>query len=123
MITIKNGTIDDFFVSALQTASEIDNNIKITPKHTIWLDTEDLLRILKPHRTELIQYLRDKTTVYYSTLLKELKKSPSSLNKDLDLLLKYKLIEIFKEPGSGHGLKKVIKPLYVNEKIEFKASV
>lgn len=123
MITIQNGTIDDFFVSALQTASEIDNNIKITPKHTIWLDTEDLLRILKPHRTELIQYLRDKTTVYYSTLLKELKKSPSSLNKDLDLLLKYKLIEIFKEPGSGHGLKKVIKPLYVNEKIEFKASV
>ena len=59
--------------------------------------------------------------MYYSVLLDELEKSPSSLNKDLELLSKYQLIDILKEPNSGHGIKKVIKPLYFNEQIEFKA--
>jgi len=123
MITIQNGTIDDFFDSAMTTAKQIDNNEKVTPKHTIWMETEDLLSILKPQRTKLIQYLRNKTKVYYSSLLNDLKKSPASLNKDLDLLLKYQLIDIQKEPNRGHGIKKVIKPLYANESIEFKAVV
>ena len=123
MITIQNGTIDDFFDSAIETAKQIDNNEKVTPKHTIWMETEDLLSILKPQRTKLIRYLRNKTKVYYSSLLDELKKSPASLNKDLDLLYKYRLIDIIKEPNSGHGIKKVIKPLYGNESIEFKAVV
>ena len=123
MITIQSGTIDDFFKSALHTAKEIDENKKVTPKHTIWMETEDLLNILKPHRTKLLQYLKNKTKVYYSVILDELKKSPSSLNKDLELLLKYQLIDILKEPNAGHGIRKVIKPLYTNEQLEFKAMV
>jgi len=123
MITIQSGTIDDFFESALHTAKEIDENKKVTPKHTIWMETEDLLNILKPHRTKLLQYLKNKTKVYYSVILDELKKSPSSLNKDLELLLKYQLIDILKEPNAGHGIRKVIKPLYTNEQLEFKAIV
>ena len=35
MISIQNGTIDDFFNSALKTAEQIDNEEKVTPKHTI----------------------------------------------------------------------------------------
>jgi predicted transcriptional regulator len=123
MITIQSGTIDDFFKSALHTAKEIDENKKVTPKHTIWMETEDLLNILKPHRTKLLQYLKNKTTVYYSVILDELKKSPSSLNKDLELLLKYQLIDILKEPNAGHGIRKIIKPLYADEQLEFKAVV
>jgi len=123
MITIQNGTIDDFFESALHTAKEIDKNKKVTPKHTIWMETEDLLNILKPQRTTLLQYLRNKTKVYYSVILEELKKSPSSLNKDLELLSKYQLIAISKEPNAGHGIRKIIKPLYTNEQLEFKAMV
>ena len=123
MISIQNGTIDDFFESALQTAKQIDTNQKVTPKHTIWMETNDLLNILKPQRTTLLQYLRNKTKVYYSVILKELKKSPSSLNADLELLFKYQLIDILKESNAGHGIRKVIKPLYANEQLEFKATV
>jgi len=123
MVTIQNGTIDDFFNSALHTAKQIDENKKVTPKHTIWVETQDLLNLLKPQRTKLIQYLRNKTKVYYSVILDELKKSPSSLNKDLELLSKYQLINISKEPNSGHGIRKVIQPLYHNEQLEFKATV
>ncbi len=123
MVNIQNGTIEDFFDSAIQTAKQIDNSEKITPKHTIWMETDDLLNILKPQRTKLIQYLKNKTKVYYSVILEELKKSPSSLNTDLELLLKYQLIDILKEPNAGHGIRKVIKPLYFNEQIEFRAVV
>ena len=123
MVAIQNGTIEDFFDSAIHTAKQIDENKKVTPKHTIWMETEDLLNILKPQRTKLIQYLKDKTKVYYSVLLDELKKSPSSLNKDLELLSKYQLINIVKEPNSGHGIRKVIQPLYSNEQLEFRATI
>ena len=123
MVNIKNGTIDDFFESALETAKEIDNNKKVTPKKSIWMDTDDLLKILKPQRTKLLKYLQDKIEIDYSQLIKELKKSPSSLNRDLELLYRYKLIDIFKKSNSGHGVKKVIKPLYRNEKIEFRATI
>ena len=123
MVSIQNGTIEDFFKSAMQTARQIDNNEKVTPKHTIWMETDDLLNILKPQRTKLIKYLKNKTKVYYSVLLKEFQKSPSSLNKDLELLSKYQLINILKEPNAGHGIRKIIKPLYLNEQIEFRAIV
>ncbi len=69
MVTIKNGTIEDFFDSALHTVREIDDSEKVTKKHTIWMETNDLLKILKPQRTKLIKYLRDKTKVYYSVIL------------------------------------------------------
>ena len=123
MVTIKNGTLDDFFDSAIESAKEIDEGKEITKKFTIWMDTDDLLQILKPQRTTLLKYLKDKSKVYYSSLLNTLNKSPSSLNRDLELLSKYNLIEILKEPNSGHGIKKVIKPLYSHEDIEFKAMI
>ena len=123
MVTIKNGTLDDFFDSAIESAKEIDKGKEITKKFTIWMDTDDLLQILKPQRTTLLKYLKDKSKVYYSSLLNTLNKSPSSLNRDLELLSKYNLIEIVKEPNSGHGIKKVIKPLYSHEDIEFKAMI
>jgi hypothetical protein len=37
MIPIQSGTIDDFFKSALHTVKEINENKKVTPKHTIWM--------------------------------------------------------------------------------------
>ncbi len=123
MVTIQNGTIEDFFLCATQTAKQIDKGEKVTPKQTIWMETDDLLKILKPQRTQLIQYLKSKTEVYYSTLLEELKKSPTSLNKDLELLSKYRLVDIQKEPNAGHGIRKIIKPLFINEQIEFRAVV
>jgi len=123
MVNIQNGTLEDFFDSAMQTAREIDNNEKVTPKHIIWMETDDLLKILKPQRTRLIKYLKNKERVYYSVILDELKKSPSSLNQDLELLSKYQLIDILKEPNAGHGIRKIIRPLYPDEQIEFRAIV
>ncbi|MCD4762774.1 MAG: HTH domain-containing protein [Desulfobacterales bacterium] len=122
-VELKAGSISDFFASAKETAKEIDEGRKVTKKNIIWVDPFDLMAILKPERTKLVQYLRKKRRVFFSELMSEMKRTPVSLNNDLKILSKYQLVKIFKEPNPGHGVHKVIESTFGNEKIEFKAEI
>ncbi|MGB5687586.1 MAG: hypothetical protein WBM35_17390 [Candidatus Electrothrix sp.] len=122
-IELKSGSINDFFASAKETAKEVDEGKKITKKNIVWVEPHDLMAILKPERTRIVQYLRKKQRVIFSELMAEMQRTPVSLNNDLKILLKYQLVKIFKEPNPGHGIHKVIEPTYGNEKIEFKAEI
>ena len=59
MKEIKNGTLDDFFASAKETAREINQGKRVTPKCIIWMETEDLLYLLKPAKRLLLKYIRE----------------------------------------------------------------
>ncbi|MDL1983418.1 MAG: transcriptional regulator [Thermodesulfobacteriota bacterium] len=122
-VELKAGSISDFFASAKETAKEIDEGRKVTKKNIIWVDPFDLMAILKPERTRLVQYLRKKRRVFFSELMSEMQRTPVSLNNDLKILSKYQLVKIFKEPNPGHGVHKVIESTFGNEKIEFKAEI
>ncbi|MCD4805106.1 MAG: transcriptional regulator [Desulfobacterales bacterium] len=122
-VELKAGSISDFFASAKETAKEIDEGRKVTKKNIIWVDPFDLMAILKPERTKLVQYLRKKRRVFFSELMSEMQRTPVSLNNDLKILSKYQLVKIFKEPNPGHGVHKVIESTFGNEKIEFKAEI
>ena len=122
-VELKAGSISDFFASAKETAKEIDEGRKVTKKNIIWVDPFDLMAILKPERTKLVQYLRKKRRVFFSELMSEMQRTPVSLNNDLKILSKYQLVKIFKEPNPGHGVRKVIESTFDNEKIEFKAEI
>ena len=122
-VELKAGTISDFFSSAKETAKEIDEGKKVTRKNIVWVDPIDLMAILKPERTRIVQYLRKKQRVFFSELMTEMHRTPVSLNNDLKILLKYQLVKIFKEPNPGHGLHKVIEATFGNEKIQFKAEI
>ncbi|MBU1169755.1 MAG: transcriptional regulator [Proteobacteria bacterium] len=122
-IQIKPGSLSDFFDSAKETAKEIDAGKKITPKNTIWVSPSDLLAILKPERTKLIQHLRGKKRSFFSELMTDMNRTPVSLNNDLKLLSKYGLIHVYKEANPGHGVRKVIELSMPKEKIEFKAEI
>ena len=122
-VELKAGLISDFFASAKETAKEIDEGKKVTKKNIIWVDPFDLMAILKPERTRLVQYLRKKRRVFFSELMSEMQRTPVSLNNDLKILSKYQLVKIFKEPNPGHGVHKVIESTLDNEKIEFKAEI
>lgn len=122
-VELKAGSLSDFFSSAKETAKEIDEKRKVTRKNIIWVDPVDLMSILKPERTKLIQYLRKKRRVVFSELMSDMNRTPVSLNNDLKILSKYQLVNIFKESNSGHGVHKVIEPTFGNEKIEFKAEI
>ena len=122
-VELKAGSLTDFFTSAKETAKEIDEGKRVTRKSIIWVDPVDLMYILKPERTRLVQYLRRKKKVIFSELMAEMNRTPVSLNNDLKILSKYHLVNIYKESNPGHGVHKVIEPTYGNEKIEFKAEI
>ena len=122
-VELKAGSIKDFFASARETAKEIDEGKKLTPKNTIWVIPSDLMAILKPERTKLVQYLRKNRKVIYSELMVAMNRTPSSLNNDLKILSKYQLVKILRAPNPGHGMHKVIEATFGNEEIEFKAVI
>ncbi len=122
-IELKTGTISDFFSSIKETAKEIDEGRKVTKKSIIWVSPTDLMAILKPERTKIVQYLRKKKRVYFVQLIKDMNRGPVSLNNDLKILSRYQLIKVFKEPNPGHGIRKVIETVFGNEKIEFKTVI
>jgi predicted transcriptional regulator len=122
-VELKAGSISDFFASAKETAKEIDEKTKVTRKNIIWVDPIDLMALLKPERTKIVQYLRKKRRVFFSELLSDMHRTPVSLNNDLKILSKYQLVKIFKESNPGHGVHKVIESTFGNEKIEFKAEI
>lgn len=122
-IEIKSGTLTDFFASAKETARQIDRGEEVTPKHTVWMDSSDLMYLLKPARTALIQYLRKEKRVAFSDLLQAMNRTPVSLNNDLEILSKYNLVRVFKEVNPGHGMRKIIEPGFGNEMLEFRVCI
>ncbi|MGB9499488.1 MAG: hypothetical protein ACKVE4_07005 [Dissulfuribacterales bacterium] len=75
-VELKAGSISDFFSSAKETAKEIDEGRKVTPKNIIWTDPIDLMAILKPERTQLVKYLRKKRRVFFSELMTAMHRTP-----------------------------------------------
>ena len=122
-IEIKSGTLSEFFVSAKETAREIDKGERLTKKNVIWVDPLDLLLLLKPERTNLVKYLRKEKRVIFSELMQVLNRSSSSLNNDLKILSKYDLVRITKETNPGHGIHKIVESSLGNEKIEFRVEI
>lgn len=122
-IELKTGSISDFFSSVRETAKEMDAGEKVTKKNIIWVSPTDLMAILKPERTKIVQYLRVKKRVFFSELMSDMHRTPVSLNNDLKILAKYQLIKLLKVPNPGHGVHKVIESTFGNEKIEFKAEI
>ncbi len=122
-VELRAGTLKDFFLSAEETAKEIDAGKKLTPKNTIWIAPSDLMAMLKPERIKLVRYLRKKRKVIYSDLMAAMNRTPVSLNNDLKILSRYQLVKISREPNPGHGTHKVIEATFGNEEIEFKAII
>lgn len=122
-IELRPGSLSDFFASAKETAKEIDEGKKVTKKNIIWVEPSDLMAILKPERTQLVQYLRNKKRVIFSKLMSDMNRTPVSLNNDLKILSKYQLVKVVREVNAGHGVHKVIEPTFGNEKIEFRAVI
>jgi predicted transcriptional regulator len=122
-VKIKQGTLTDFLDSARDTAREIDAGKKVTRKKTVWVEPEDMAQLLKPERTRMIQYLRTHNRVPFPELVKQMGRTRVSVNRDLELLEKYRLVHTYTEPNPGHGVRKVIQPDFGREKIQLEATV
>lgn len=119
-ILLKSGSLVEFFDSVKQTAQELDNHHPITPKHTIWVEIEDLSALLKPQRTQLLCHLRDQEEITLDELVNLLHRSKAAINRDLNLLQKYNLVHIL-PPHLNHS--KRIRPTFMRETLEFVARI
>jgi len=119
-ITVKSGALTEFFASIKHTAQELDSKAAVTQKHTIWMESEDLSALLKPQRTELLRYLRNREEITLDELVDALHRSKTGLNRDLNLLSKYNLVHILR--NTPHTPKR-IRPTFVRETLEFVAQV
>ncbi|VEN74596.1 Transcriptional regulator [Candidatus Desulfarcum epimagneticum] len=122
-VKLKAGYMSDFFSSAKETAKEIDEGRKVTEKNIVWIEPSDLIAILKPERTKIVQYLRKRKRVFFSDLMSDMRRAPASLDNDLKILSRYELIRVFKETNSGHGSHKVIESTFGDGAIEFRAKI
>jgi predicted transcriptional regulator len=119
-MTIKSGSLSEFFNSVKQTAKEIDARQTPSPKHTVWMDTDDLAALLKPQRKALLSYLRDKEEITLDELVTALHRSAKSLTQDLSLLSKYELVHVLQKQIPRQ---KIIRPTFTRETLEFIARV
>lgn len=122
-IEIKSGSLSDFFESARETAKEIDEGGRVTPKNTIWVEPSDLIGLLRPERMKLIRYLRGKKKAIVKDIIKEMNRSSASLKRDIDMLSKYELVRMYKEKNPGDRAHNVVEPLFGSQRIEFKAEI
>lgn len=122
-VEIKAGSLADFFASARETAKEVDEGRGLTRKNIIWVEPEDLPDLLKPERMRLLRLLRGQQKVVFTELVAAMHRTTVSLNRDLKLLAKYQLVRTYNEKNPGHGVHKVVEPLFGDQKIEFRAEV
>lgn len=122
-VEIKAGSLADFFASARETAKEVDEGRGLTRKNIIWVEPEDLPDLLKPERMRLLRHLRGQQKVVFTELAAAMHRTTVSLNRDLKLLAKYQLVRTYNEKNPGHGVHKVVEPLFGDQKIEFRAEV
>ena len=122
-LKIKKGNLNDFLDSARATAREMDAGKKVTRNKTIWVESEDMMQLLKPERTRMIEYLRANGTVSFSELVKAMNRTRVSVNRDLEVLEKYSLVHTRTESNRGHGLRKMVLPDFGREKILLEAAV
>lgn len=74
-MTIKSGSLGEFFDSVKLTAREIDAGKTPAPKHTVWMNTDDLAALLKPQRKALLSYLREQEEITLDELATALHRS------------------------------------------------
>ncbi len=70
----------------------------MTHKQTLWVEIEDLVKLLQPQRLDLIHYLKGKSQVILLDLAQSLHRPPNSISRDLVVLAKYQLIRMMESP-------------------------
>jgi len=122
-LKIATGTLTDFLESARETAREIDANQPLTHKQTLWIEMEDLIKLLQPQRLDLIIYLKGKSQVALLDLAHALHRPTNSISRDLAVLAKYQLVRMTESPHTHRKVDQIIEPLFSKEGIELRVKM
>lgn len=88
-----------------KTTKKAEESIKATTKT---IKATDLVELIKPERIKLLNYIRKNKEVLLTGLIKFSGRSRMSINNDIKVLLKHKLIKVDEVKNPAHGVRKVI---------------
>ncbi|MEO8727342.1 MAG: HTH domain-containing protein [Acidobacteriaceae bacterium] len=98
----------DFFNRAR--ARKLDRNERLPPEITITFESAaDLLKVLSEQRVRLLREAK-KRPIAVSDLAVELERDRRAVNRDVEVLESFGLLDTHYETNPGHGRRKVVQP-------------
>lgn len=102
--------------------TENQNNQHTTNNVIKIIKNDDLLEIIKPERLKILNYIRKNKEVLLTDLIEFSGRSRMSINNDIKILLKAKLIKTDEVKNPAHGVRKIISATSV-EKVTIQTQI
>lgn len=108
-LTIKTGTVDEFFTKVKSIMRAADKGEAIKPEHTVVFENPvELLHMLSNAKIKLINIIR-KHPDSISNIAKAIKRNRAAVYRDIQELEKFGLVKTLEEVNPGHGRHKIVK--------------
>ncbi len=107
---IRVESVDGFFDRGRKVAELADRGERIPETRVIsFEEVEDLLSVLTEKRVSLLRALKE-TPGSIAALAKRLRRDPSAVSRDVQILEHYGVVRVTEKPLPGHGKQKWIVP-------------
>ena len=107
-ITVKTGSVQDFFTKVHGIMKNLDEGKSITPSHTVTFeDPSEMLHFLNESKINLINVIRHSPDSI-TNIAKNAGRSREAVSRDIREMAKYGLIKISNVINPGHGRQKII---------------
>jgi predicted transcriptional regulator len=107
-ITIKTGSVDEFFKNVRKTMHAIDKKKSIDPSHTLTFeDPLDMLHFLSATKLKLIATIQ-KHPDTITNIAKATHRHRSSVSRDITEMERFGLVKTRKAINPGHGWHKIV---------------
>lgn len=119
LVTVKTGTVEDFFSTVKSVMRDADNKKSVKPKCATltFADPAEMLHFLSAAKIKLIKSLRNHPDTV-TNIAKIIKRDRSSVNRDILELKKFGLVKIHEEINPGHGKHKIVELISPHFKLE-----
>jgi predicted transcriptional regulator len=117
-ITVKTGTLDDFFARGRAIARDLDAGKKIKGRVTLTFEkADDMVRMLTAARIRLVQAIRENPGTY-KTIARAVHRRPAAVAKDILVLKKAGIVRVYKVKNPNHGTMNYVEPVSKEVKLE-----
>lgn len=108
VITVKTGTIDEFFDKAKKVMRALDKKEPIKPSHTlVFADPIEMLHFLSEKKLQLINVIRTQPGSV-TDIAKTTKRNRSAVYRDIHEMEQFGLVKTHEEINPGHGRHKIV---------------
>lgn len=119
MVTVKTGSVDDFFshVKSVMRAADKKESIKRKAATLIFVNPLEMLHFLSAGKLKLINSIR-KHPDTVTNIAKIIRRDRASVSRDINELEKFGLVKTHERVNPGHGRHKIVELVAPRLKLE-----